>query len=34
MSGVLAGSVCGLEKVTVDEPLVTAAVPDSCVPVR
>jgi hypothetical protein len=34
MSGEFAGSVCGVEKVTVVEPLVTAAVPDSGVPVR
>jgi hypothetical protein len=34
ISGELAGIVCGLEKVTVVEPLTTAAVPASCVPVR
>ena len=29
-SGVFAASVCGLEKVTVDEPLLMAAVPAQC----
>jgi len=33
-SAEFAGRVCGLEKVTVDEPLVIAAVPDSGTPVR
>jgi hypothetical protein len=33
-SAEFAGSVCGLEKVTVAEPFVIAAVPDSCTPDR